>query len=297
MYIKLSYSLNQTIIISLFTNPVVSKWFLRYSNFKYQQTYINTTAHSILKRLQPLIDPGYCNRYWKDILSTLENLKSLGYRVPFELPDKFSDDQQQLNRLHRFFTYNILWYRSSGVNCFDPTFQTNLGFKEWHDLLNKINIAVHCLEPATSGPNKKILNRLPLKYIWLQTENKSMDNSLQFDHDDRKHNFEYFNNHQHPLVLLDNSILGKSILDSFLDNDDPTLKDCSGRAVSNGGFIIDLNHSRSKIYQSTEFRTWCNKFCLTSPPLEFPIGYVMNPEKLGLVKILRLKKVEFLRSL
>ena len=293
MYIRLLYDFNQTITIKLFNEPAIAKWFSRYSNSQYQQNYVSSPVYNVFRKIQPLIYPSYRTNNWNTILSTLDDLKSLGYRVPFEVPKKFTYDQHLLNQLHRFFTYNVLWYGSDEPNPYDPEFQTDLSFEEWHDLVDKINTAVHSLEIITTNSNRKIIDQLPMKFFLLGLKEKSFNSVVEFDQDDQKLNLTYFDYKQYPLVLLDGSILGKSVLQSFLTNDDPSLKDCTGRLLSHGGFIIDLNNSRSKIYQSPEFLSWCDKFNLISPPLEFPIGYVTNPEKLSVVRLLRFRKAVF----
>ena len=294
MYIKLLYDLDQTITIKLFNKPAIAKWFSRYSSFQYQQNYVNSSEYEIFRKTHQLIDPSYKTNNWNTILSTLQDLKSLGYCVPFEVPNEFTYDQHLLNQLHRFFTYNALWHGSGESNPYDPGFQTDLSFEEWHDIINKINVAVHSLEDITTNPNKTIIaDQFPLEFFLLDIKEKSFNSIVEFDQDDQKLNFTYFNYQQHPLVLLDGSILGKSVFQSFLTDDDPSLKDCTGRLLSYGGFVIDLNNSRSRLYQSPEFLEWCDKFNLVSPPLEFPIGYVTNPETLSLVKLLRFKRAVF----
>jgi len=294
MYIKLLYDLDQTITIKLFNNPAITKWFSRYSSSQYQQNYVNSSEYEIFRKTHQLIDPSYKTNNWNTILSTIQDLTSLGYRVPFEVPNEFTYDQDLLNQLHRFFTYNELWHGSGERNPYDPEFQTDLSFEGWHNILDKINVAVHSLEDITTNPNKKIIaDQFPLEFFLLDVKEKSFNSVVEFDQDDQKLNFTYFNYQQHPLVLLDGSILGKSVFQSFLTDDDPSLKDCTGRLLSYGGFIIDLNNSRSKLYQSPEFLAWCDKFNLVSPPLEFPIGYVTNPEKLPIVKLLRFRRAVF----
>jgi len=290
MYIKLLYDLNQTITIKLFNTPAIVKWFSRYSDSQYQQNYVHTTKCGIFRKIQPFVYPNYRTKHWNNIKSVLEDLSSIGYQIPFKVTDKFYYDQYLLNQLHRFFTYNVLWYGSDETNPYDPKFQTDLSFQEWHDLVDRINAAVHALELVTTNANKKILDRFPMEFFWLGPTHTSFSSVLEFDQIDQTQNLTYWEHRQHPLVLLDGSILGKSVLESFLTNDDPSCKDCTGRSVSHGGFIIDLNNSRSEIYRSQEFLSWCK---LDSPPLEFPIGYVTNPEKLPIVKLLRFRRAVF----
>jgi len=293
MYIKLLYDFDQTITIKLFNTPAIVRWFSRYQDSQYQQHYVHTNLADIFRKIQPFIYPSYSSKHWNQIKRSLEQLRSMGYVMPFEMPDKFNYDQYLLNRLHRFFTYNILWHNSNDPNPYDPTFHTDLNFQEWHDILDYINTAVHALEIVTTNPNKKIQDKLPMEFFWLGPKDKSFNSVLEFDQLEQQQNFTYWNYNQHPLVLLDGSILGKSVLESFRTDDNPNCKDCTGRLLSYGGFVIDLTNSRSRLYQSPEFLGWCDKFNLSSPPLEFPIGYVVNPKKLSVVKYLRFKKAVF----
>jgi hypothetical protein len=58
------------------------------------------------------------------------------------------------------------------------------------------------------------------------------DHLLVFDDIDLEQNYSFFNYNQSNLVVLDRSILGKCILQSFYDDDDPTAEDCTGAAGS-----------------------------------------------------------------
>jgi hypothetical protein len=78
------------------------------------------------------------------------------------------------------------------------------------------------------------------------------------------------------MVILNESILGKSVLQSFSENDNPNAQDCTGRLGSYGGFIIELDDNRKNIYRSKEFISWAQSHnrVFNSLPLEFPIGYI-----------------------
>jgi hypothetical protein len=287
MHIKITYSPTQSILIKLFDRPAINDWFIKYSSAEiiYQQCWVDQDNNSMLRSTELAQQPNYVSDNWNSIKMTLRSLYDLNFKIPFEIPEDFDYNQKTLNKFHRFFTYNILWHFEKDLvqNPYDPDFTTDLDLSQWHSLLNNMNVAIHSLEFVTPTEHKKILEKYPGNFLWFGSLNRPLETPLIFDKLAYQENYRYFDYDQHPLVLLDGSILGKSVLQSFLDGDDPTCKDCTGRSLSHGGFIIDLNTSRKQIYTSTEFRSWAKSYDLKDMPLEFPIGYVVNPDQLNLV--------------
>ena len=103
----------------------------------------------------------------------------------------------------------------------------------------------------------------------------STDSFITFNENDYKLNYGFLNLNYDIPVFLDDSILGKSIFESFLQHDDPTQDDCTGRKISFGGFYIDVFNDRKKIYKSKIFKKWTEQYNLNENlPYEFTIGYV-----------------------
>ena len=77
---------------------------------------------------------------------------------------------------------------------------------------------------------------------------------------------------------MSEEIQGKSYLRAFIDNDDPTELDVTGRYGSYGGFFIDTNDDRKTIYESQEFKNWLDLYNLKKEdlPLEWPLGQVIG---------------------
>jgi len=293
MYIKLLSRIDKFIFIKLFDNSATTKWFDLASKFEFERAYPSSNIF--------IYDENKNKKYgyliknsWNKIKSTLEQLTSLGFKIPFTISKSYDFNQNTLNMLHRFFTYNNSWYgdmiNTSG-NCknpFDPDFTTTMSYDEWNRLIGVINDSVHLLENFTQHPSKKILEVYPVKTIIVEMNNKFRDSKhwVEFDLEEQEENFKYFQylSINNPLVLLDGSILGKSYLQSFIDGDDPSCKDCTGRFGSFGNFTIDLNRNRSKIYNSPEFKNWLSKYNIVNPPLEFPIGMVIDHNLFALDK-------------
>jgi len=275
MQIKINYNDYHYILIQLFDNATVKKWFEHVSSNSYNYNY-----H--LEQTPPFKDTTIDITYqWNKIKDTVDHLNKIGLKLNFQLPDKFDYQQSTLNKLHRFFTYNMLWYdvKEDMPNPFSPQFSLGETTKdEWHRTVDVINQAVHHLEKISTQTKNAISIDPPIRALTFIPDKPINIIWLEFDEVDIKQNYEYFNNIQHPhLVMLNRSILGKCVLQSFSDNDDPTAADCTGRLGSHGGFNIDIDSRRQQVYQSTTFKEWAQSFNLNldSLPYEFPIGYVL----------------------
>jgi hypothetical protein len=270
MKLKINFSENQYILVALFDNNAVKKWFRRFSNCEYTMGIES----------MPALNNTYVNAdsQWNKILKTFSILNDLGYYPNIEVPASFDRSQQTLNSLHRFFTYNATWGRTDSniQNIYDEKFQLpkHINFEEWWDLIDEINNSVHRLEQII--PCQNFVEQVStFKFV---PNNKITLSWLQFTEDELKHNYEYLekkSQFEH-LVLLDRSILGKCVLQSFVDDDDPTADDCTGRLGSHGGFVVEFDNSRKTVYQSDQFQQWISKYRLSAEnlPYDFPIGYI-----------------------
>ena len=289
--------------IVLLQNDAVAKWFKHFKKLTADKNYYSP---SLIQSLDWTKQPNSTiDQHWAHLKSAALELQNLGYRMPWSIPDKFDRQQQTLNRLHRFFTYNVLWYHelwpdANKPNPFDPQFKPSqdITFQQWLDLVDRINQSVHRLEDFTEPHENKtfIQEQHPLSFVLFNTLKKSttdLDPWLEFTANDQAHNFNDYFAMESPMVTLDRSILGKCVLQSFYDNDDPNAEDCTGRLGSFGGFEIELDSTKKQIYLSDQFTRWAASHGRTveSLPLEFPIGYIKDPQSL-LGKLHRFKKVE-----
>ena len=190
------------------------------------------------------------------LLDTIEKLQQ-SRPIGFDVPKKFTHDQEVLNKLHRYFTDS-----SEVVDQKSELFEHVL----------KINYCVHELEDFTSSRNKvhdsfhwiHICDYPIPMDCWIDLKDKEQENYKFLDY-----NYEY-------AVRLDRSILGKCVLQAYEENDDPNAKDCTGRSGSFGGFFIDTNRNLKDFYQSNKFNNWCKSHGRDTKewPLEFVIGNV-----------------------
>jgi hypothetical protein len=270
MKLKINFSKNHYLLIALFDNTAVTRWFKHFANCDYvirwesmpplNHTYVNTDLE------------------WTNLLQVFSTLSTLGYHPNIVVPETFDRSQKTLNLLHRFFTYNAIWGRNNlaSPNKYDEKFQLpkHISFEEWWNLIDEINNCVHRLERIV--PHQNFVTQVNA-FEFVPNSKITLD-WLEFTQEELKHNYEYLEKKSQfkYLVLLDKSILGKCVLQSFANDDDPTADDCTGRLGSHGGFVVEIDGSRKTVYQSDQFQQWISKHGLSAEnlPYDFPIGYV-----------------------
>jgi hypothetical protein len=253
MNLTLLFTDYNQIDIELFDIPAVRNWFNHFKKIEYSTPWY--TCKRWHRPSRSNIDEEYINLHWQTIIESLKELD-----IDLNIPDQFNFDQNLLNKLHRFFTSN------NGILPFY--------------LLDPINLSVHKLERFTI-PNENrlfIQNNFPVRDLHVDTLRPPIIRSdwIEFTLDERQSNYGYLDLDVENLVLLDQAFLGKSVLQTFFDNDDPSSPDCTGRLGSYGGFYIESNSNRKNIYKSEKFIEWAESFNLdpTKLPYEFPIGFV-----------------------
>jgi hypothetical protein len=215
-------------------------------------------------------------------LTTLSSLSKLGYIYSGPIPT--SPDKVNaacLNQLHRYFTHNqkelnlsISKLRQKNQ---DPDQLVSL-LQQVEVLLQDLNSCVHNMETyCQRAPTGIVVDTLEEIKLYHPTDHGT---SLWFDLEPYKqyHTQEYCD------VILSSEILGKTVLQSYIDQDDPMDWDTSGHYTSAGGVQIVLDDSRQKIYQSADFKQWLSKHNATNLYYDFPIGRVLDRSKLERIR-------------
>lgn len=290
MKLKLNFSNNNYILINVFEENIA--W------FKYFQNCKNSNNYNPIFQTYPLCcyDKNINFKAWLDIVENTEYLKSQNFKLPYILPERFNSDQELLNTIHRFFTYNSTWAIEncnhditnntsiipSIPNPFDSSF-VPVDMLKFLTAISNLNIAVHNIEPACMTSNKLSVIRIIKKnnkIFWVNPKNHLNYNTsndwLHIGNTLDEFQKSYINNY--PNVVMSEEIQGKSYFRAFIDNDDPTKLDVTGRYGSYGGFFIDANNDRKTIYESQEFKNWLDQYNLKKEdlPLEWPLGQVIN---------------------
>jgi hypothetical protein len=198
----------------------------------------------------------------------IEELSKLNLHCPFPVPKKDQINHTWCNQAHRWFTHT---HESARV-----TDKDRMGCKE-SEWLHQLNYYIHKLEdtlplpvPITKWENEIVAydaNKEPGPGWW---------NTLNIPIDEETRKNLHSAEHHH--VILNNEILGKSTLISYINQDNPLDWDTSGHSVSFGGIYICLTDNRQRIYQSKDFQQWLDRNGATSEDLyyDFPIGNIIN---------------------
>jgi len=264
MKLKVNFENNHHILIELFENSTMEKWFNHFFKANNKCSYkFNDGNIYIENKAKFNMQTDERSQGWSTIKNAISKIKEMGFDVPIEVPDNFNYNQQLLNELHRYYTSNAVWSEKQN--------------KKYFDLISEINLGVHVLEQYTDiQVNKTFTENVSPAFYHLQLNEEPKTHWLDFSNEDQKLNYTYFDYDYDYIVKLDRSILGKCVLQSFEEHDDPREKDCSGRLGSFGGFWIELDKKTKKIYESQKFIEWCLEYKsdYKKLPLEFPIGYV-----------------------
>lgn len=296
---------NLVITVELLDLPIIKIWAERLMEQTYNLNQFRTEIINVAGYTR------YGNRYGDinnlkiktcidDILQAFYKLEEIGYIYPdyiAEILNKFQCtdvlslvtrviNQQDLNKLHRFFTENWRWcyvrgrHRLGEPNPFDPTFKypANLETKDFFNIIDKINVSVHNLEEflRPESTKKYVLdNNIVSTSIWV--ENTSVP-VINLEIEEYLHNYRFALDEDDYPVVLPPHILGKSVLHSYLDNDILLAQDCLGRSEIGLQFQIDIDKNRRKIYNSPNFNTWVSQYNTTpsSLPLDFKIGRIKD---------------------
>lgn len=218
----------------------------------------------------------------EELYSYFEELKALGFHVPFTVTK--TPTQKNLNKYHRFFTYNLTWanehhyFKKTSINQYDKNFSYSRGMHDtFTNIVHNINETVHLIESALPTTQRTFLRNNDLNFQYYDFRFLNSDPAKRYiPIDDHLTQTSYRKNYAN--VILAEEITGKSYLRAFVDGDDPTASDVSGRLGSAAGFNIDPTEARRNIYETNEFRKWLDfyKLDIDDIPLEYPIGNVVE---------------------
>ena len=272
------------IIIELFDNKFVDFWLDHFLSLQSKYSLKLKMAASLHIR-----EKNYDNidTIIDRILSTIDKINSLDYIVP--MPESITKDQlllldirtqEILNRLHRYLVV-ATEFRNRWI--FDQPAQfpfvaySNANFMY---LLNLVNQSIHALEGYVTTDHKHKFHRIISCYEILVSGSKYQDVDIYADNVDKKipDDMTEYLRLGGADVWIKKDILGKDFITAFADHDDPTQFDVRPPPMISGGLMIDVDDSRDKLFQSSEFRNW-----LGSTPTDthgnYPIGNVVSDKK------------------
>lgn len=259
--------------IKPFDHPAVEDWI---GNFVGKPTsyHANLQDWNLIRAWQP----ASINRYLDHLRDSLGQLANFGMQFQEKIPSSSLHlNRYFLNQCHRFFTE-----RQKDVN--DDLFQ-HLSIRYGRDykqtvngVLSEINRLVHDLElfmPPARSAGFKSFEEVHIEYDSIQNQ---WNNSQWWTMKPAWRSL-HTKVDQHFDVILTSEILGKTVLKSYLDDDNPHHWDTSGHYYSLGGLQIQFVPGRRKVYQSQDFQDWFGH-PTDGLQCDYPIGNVVDREQL-----------------
>ena len=146
MKIKIMYEDNNCIDIQLNNRPTIAKWFEhckeKYKKYGYRSneeiSAIQTNQQK--ESTKTNVDVKTVDDVYEVMLDTAKKIKESAHTLTFVLPDKFTNDQTILNKVHRYYTDNAV-LTTPGT--------------EFFKLISTLNYCVHELEDLTENTSNK----------------------------------------------------------------------------------------------------------------------------------------------
>ena len=259
-----------TVYIELANNPGAQAWIEKFNGHK---TKANIHNHLYVPEINVTNEDFYDIPRQK-CLDTLANLRDCGleYTGPTPTTPELVT-AECLNQLHRFFTHNqqeLNFTRGKLSQQYqDPNNQLPQINKTIQHLMD-LNHWVHEMEAFCVREHQNIpVDTIEEIKLYTPTESNTtawIDLTL----------YRQYHTDQHYDVILSSEVLGKTLLQSYIDGDDPTDWDTSGHHSSAGGLQICWSDTRQKIYQSEHFKNWLQKHNAVKVWYDFPIGNIVN---------------------
>lgn len=273
--LKITYNTNEYIIIKFLDNVGANVVYNKLKNkTEYKVSYYG---------FEKSILPEHFNKSETSLESYFNKISAIGLKHNLSVASQIT--QSDLNTYHRFFTANAEWLTAAKnnrmeKNPFDPEFLITSIVDE-QDFLNtiwNINNEVHRIEEFIDTQTRNYVreNHLYGDRIVMRCMPAAVDGDLWHNFDDIDVQINYLNSDAD--VVLFAEVQGKTILQAFLDEDDPNQEDISERTGTYGSFVIDLDGKRRELYNSRRFLEWLGEHSMHAKhcPLEYPIGKVVK---------------------
>jgi hypothetical protein len=237
----------------LFDNPGVRAWqYAVMLNNPNRTVSLRSPINYILSK------PITVDAEYQQLKLAIKKLSNTDFAWSESVPETFElVDQEFMNRLHRHFT-------NSCYKLWDHRY-SRLGNADIDCILHDINHFIHRLEIYLPTKHKVAYSNTG-KEITV----KNNDQELGYD----IFPFRHYHSYEPADLILDAYILGKTLIESFGCNDDPSSWDINGHMKTNGGSVILLDNTRSKIYNSKYFEQWLVNHAKQkhSSRADFPLG-------------------------
>jgi hypothetical protein len=244
--------------VNLLDNPGVQTWADKFLDCNYTT---NVLCHDHLWVCA--MDQHSFDHSHSQCQQLISQLAQFG--LMYQGPDIGTIDHHSLNHVHRFFTH-------SQQRCNNKEFGIDFDYHSVMPMLDKLNLHVHELERYIArGPDDIPVDQIEEIKLYHSTDYMSDAWCSLAD-------YQQYHSDQHYDVILSSEILGKTLLQSYLDQDNPGDWDTSGHYSSAGGLQITYLPTRQTIYQSHSFQQWLQQHQVDPDQLryDFPIGNIQD---------------------
>ena len=175
------------------------------------------------------------------------------------------------NSLHRYFTHTQRGVHDRFPLNANPDHDEVKLQKHITKLLVDLNDNIHCIERYMMP----VVPSVELNEIYVSSE-PAYDNPRWWKMDQAH---RQYHTAEHADIILGSQILGKTILRSYCDGDNPNDWDTSGHYTNGGALQIQTGpRFRNEIYTSENFKNWLAQWGLTPETawFDYPIGNIKN---------------------
>jgi hypothetical protein len=244
--------------VNLLDNPGVAHWADKFLNCNYT-TSVLSHDHLWIHDM----NHTQFNHAHTQCQLLISQLAPFG--LVYQGPDISTVDHRSLNHAHRFFTHNQ-------QRCNNREFGDDFDYHSVMRMLDDLNLYVHELELYIArGPEDIAVDKIEEIKLYQPTNYNSNEWCSLSD-------YQQFHSDQHHDIILSSEVLGKTLLQSYLDQDDPGDWDTSGHYASAGSLQITYLPTRQTIYQSSSFHRWLqqHQVCPDQLRYDFPIGDIQD---------------------
>jgi len=277
MYVDIVFHFLQrtkTITVDLFDNPGVRAW------AEHCCTIQSTRQVGYQKPV--VYDKTIPPELWPEYQRIQQGLDGTKYALPLTADSKTDVTQHHLNVWHRWFTDGT---KSHPGWMSAPNVQADL--RNQFVLLHDLNQLVHNWEfHLCEWPKPQMAKFGPGVEIVLLPEKTIHGDGPHVEFTDEQRQYHSFDSAD---LVLDQSIHGKSVMQSFLDNDNPNHWDTTGHWISHGGCKLVTDNWKQQAYSSAEFDQWLKKNNTDRSQLkaEFPLGRIRDQDRSFLSQLAR----------
>ena len=255
--------------IRLIDNPAVKSWAEWFLKDGYDADAHCETPFHVWPR-----DDVLLQEYVGILNDRVQKLREIGYDYQSDMPQHSSEiTRDWTNSLHRFFTHT----QRKVFDMLDPARmylydQETISLRDRTNLLlEDVNEYVHRVERYL--PPSAV--ELPMNDVNIIYDSNAIGKGWW----QILPEWRQYHTKDHADVILGSQILGKTIIKSYIDGDDPNDWDTTGHYANFGAIKLQLGPTRRQdIYDSEDFHKWLGDHGLSYDTawFDFPLGNVID---------------------